>query len=116
MMKKSRRRWRRRLRFLSLLLSTTLLATALKRAPNAIRVDIQDHVTALQDEVRRLVEARQILEAGRDALDPDPVALSRLEQRLARQGNYITNAHEIGDLDEQDRQPTRECYTTRRCR
>ncbi len=61
-----------------------LLQQALGRAPDAVRLDLSDHVQRLEEEVEALEASRRSLEESRRSLAPDEAALGRLQGRLTR--------------------------------
>ena len=62
----------------------SLLSDTLSSAPQAIRVDLAETVRSLREEVEALVDEQAALLRSRESLEPDPIALSRLEARLSR--------------------------------
>ncbi len=60
------------------------LSESLTAAPQAIRVDLSDTIASLRAEAEALIAEQAGLSQSRESLHPDPVALSRLEDRLIR--------------------------------
>lgn len=62
----------------------TQLTDTLTAAPQAIRVDLSETIRTLRTEAEALIVEQTALSESRESLQPDPVALSRLEDRLSR--------------------------------
>jgi hypothetical protein len=60
------------------------LSDTLSAAPQAIRVDLSDTVRTLREDAEALIAEQAALLEGRQGLQPDPIELIRLEDRLTR--------------------------------
>ena len=66
------------------LAALALLTDTLSTAPQAIRVDLSDSIGVLREEVAALIDEQLALRDSLEAIQPDPIALGRLEARLSR--------------------------------